>query len=54
MLVGLILMSWIIVQVAFIGFGSWLPLQAFCLKLGVGIVALGVRDQRDARAATER
>ena len=52
--VGVILMGWIVVQVAFIGFGSWLPLQAFCFALGLVIASLGVRNQRDAQAAGER
>ena len=48
--VGGILMGWIVVQVAFIGFGSWLPLQAFCFALGLAIAILGVRNRRDAPA----
>jgi hypothetical protein len=51
--VGVILMGWIVVQVAFIGFGSWLPLQAFCFALGLLIASLGVRNQRAAQAAGE-
>jgi len=52
--VGAILMGWIVVQVAFIGSGSWLPLQAFCFALGLLIASLGVRNQRDAQTAGER
>lgn len=52
--VGVILMGWIVVQVALIGFGSWLPLQAFCFALGLLIAALGVRNRRDAQSGGER
>ena len=52
--VGVILTGWIVVQVAFTGSGSGLPLQAFCFALGLLITSLGVRNQRDAQAAGER